>query len=76
VNTRFVINNWSRLSDLQCFSLIREVIEAGKISETRGVEHYCHVSIFWKGGRRIEVHTLLNYSGTITFKVIDTTVDN
>lgn len=45
--SKLIIDNRTRtLFDHECFHYINKVIRKGKISNTRGVDHYCHVVTF------------------------------
>ena len=44
---KLIVNNKTEtLDDHECFHYISRIICKGKISKTKGVEHYCHLTTF------------------------------
>ena len=41
-----VDNRTETLLDHECFHYINKVVAMGKISSSKGIDHYCHVSTF------------------------------
>lgn len=59
---KFIIHNYSDLSDIEVMVRIEKVMMGGKISKTKAGEQYCFVSVFKDGitiscGRRGNTYT-------------------
>ncbi len=63
--TRISIANRSQLSDLAALMRVEAVVKMGKISKSRGIDHYCFSSTF----DDCMVHSGLTKAETIWFIV-------
>ena len=52
---RIIINNKTDLTDFECLSLIKEVVELGRISNNN--KQYCYYSVFDVNGKEFKVAT-------------------
>lgn len=43
---KLIIDNHTELSDKEALGLVLRVIKDGKVSQTRGIKHYCHGTVF------------------------------
>ena len=56
-------------TDLFALTLVRKVVEMGKESETAGVKHYCHATLYQTNKGDVAVTCRANKRGTVTFHV-------
>ncbi len=64
---RIIINiDHDGLTDEQAVALVGQVIDGGRVSESRGFKHYCHISTT-KGGTAI--HAYKRSSTTDAFNI-------
>ncbi len=68
--SKLIIDNQTEtLYDHECFHYINKVINQGKISKTKNVKHFCHLTVFDSlDDGEITVHFWLNKSSS-TFRV-------
>lgn len=65
--TTFRIKNQTGMSDSEAFSYVYAVINQGRISKTRGHDHYCFYTVFEK----CRVASGLSSAGVFWFVVSD-----
>ena len=58
-------------TDLFALTLVRKVVEMGKESETAGVKHYCHATLYQTNRGEVAVTCRANKRGTVTFHVFN-----
>lgn len=68
---KFIIHIEDNIDDLTAFTLIKEVIKDGKISQYgNGKDTYCRASLFYRDGEQIAIVNKQTYRETVTFKCV------
>ena len=65
--SKLIIHIDDGISENEAMENVTDSIKAGKISETNGIKHYCHMVVSRKSG--IQVHCDSRKEGLYTFKV-------
>ena len=65
---KIIIHNTSSLTDKEAINKIYSVMALGKISETSGIKHYCHVVTF---SNDVKVYCLNRKEDNNTFYVYE-----
>lgn len=55
--TKFIIEIQDDIDEIAALGFVASVMDGGKVSETNGVKHYCHMTTF---KNCVEVHCLPN----------------